>query len=101
MGSQVARGLARIQRPRLSAAARRRYAAWLDGEVRRLYLERAFDVIVLPSDTFFYVRTLPAAAHRLGLPVVVVQKETTDLAGDHGDVQRGDRESRRRSSPTS
>ena len=32
---------------------------------------------MLPSDTFFYVRTLPAAAHRLGLPVVVVQKETT------------------------
>ena len=43
----------------------------------RMYLERAFDVIVLPSDTFFFVRTLPAAAHRLGVPVVVVQKETT------------------------
>ena len=61
----------------LLAAARRRYAAWLEGEVRRLYLERAFDILVLPSDTFFYVRALPAAAHRLGIPVVVVQKETT------------------------
>jgi hypothetical protein len=76
LGSQVARGLHAFNDPAL-AAARRRYAVWLEGEVRRLYLERAFDVIVLPSDTFFYVRALPAAAHRLGLPVVVVQKETT------------------------
>ena len=76
LGSQVARGLHPFNDPDL-AAARRRYAVWLEGEVRRLYLERAFDVIVLPSDTFFYVRALPAAAHRLGLPVVVVQKETT------------------------
>ncbi len=76
LGSQVARGLHAFNDPAL-AAARRRYAVWLEGEVRRLYLERAFDVIVLPSDTFFYVRALPAAAHRLGIPVVVVQKETT------------------------
>jgi hypothetical protein len=76
LGSEVARGLHAFNDP-ARAAARRRYATWLEGEVRRLYLERAFDVIVLPSDTFFYVRALPAAAHRLGLPVVVVQKETT------------------------
>jgi hypothetical protein len=76
MGRDVARGLHPYNNPALGGA-RGRYAAWLAREVRRLYLERAFDVIVLPSDTFFYVRTLPAAAHRLGLPVVVVQKETT------------------------
>jgi hypothetical protein len=76
MGAQVATGLEEFTQPRL-AAARRRYSAWLVGEVRRLYLERPFDVIVLPSDTFFYVRSLPDAAHRLNLPVVVVQKETT------------------------
>jgi hypothetical protein len=76
MGAAVGRGLDRYNDPVL-AHARGRYAAWLAREVQRLYLEKPFDVIVLPSDTFFYVRTLPAAAHRLGLPVVVVQKETT------------------------
>ncbi len=76
MGAEVATGLAAFARPEL-APARRRYAAWLAGEVRRLYLERAFDVIVLPTDTLFYVRSLPQAAHALGIPVVVVQKETT------------------------
>lgn len=76
MGSQVAHGLRAYNQPGI-AAARNRYVAWLAREVERLYLERGFDVLVLPSDTFFYVRALPAAAHRLGLPVVVVQKETT------------------------
>jgi hypothetical protein len=76
MGADVATGLLAFARPEL-APARRRYAAWLVGEVRRLYLERAFDVIVLPTDTLFYVRGLPQAAHALGIPVVVVQKETT------------------------
>jgi hypothetical protein len=76
MGRQVAQGLRAYNEPDV-AAARDRYAAWLAREVERLYLERAFDVLVLPSDAFFYVRALPAAAHRLGLPVVVVQKETT------------------------
>ena len=76
LGEDVATGLQAFARPEL-ADGRRRYALWLTGEVRRLYLERAFDVIVLPSDTFFYVRSLPDAAHALGVPVVVVQKETT------------------------
>jgi hypothetical protein len=76
MGADVATGLVAFARPEL-APAQRRYAAWLADEVRRLYLERAFDVIVLPTDTLFYVRSLPQAAHALGIPVVVVQKETT------------------------
>lgn len=76
MGADVGTGLQAYTHPRL-APARRRYAAWLAREVRRLYLERSFDVIVLPSDTFFYVRALPEAAHAIGVPVVVVQKETT------------------------
>jgi hypothetical protein len=80
LGDEVATGLDTYNRPGL-AAARRRYASWLAGEVRRLYLEQAFDVIVLPSDTFFYVRSLPEAAHALGIPVVVVQKETTVAVG--------------------
>jgi hypothetical protein len=76
MGDPVGRGLDAYNDPSL-ARARGRYAGWLARAVQRLYLESAFDVLVLPSDTFFYVRTLPAVAHRLGLPVVVVQKETT------------------------
>lgn len=76
MGRAVARGLHAYNNPDI-AAARLRYAAWLQQEVERLFLERAFDVILLPSDTFFYVRSLPAAAHALGIPVVVMQKETT------------------------
>jgi hypothetical protein len=76
MGRDVARGLHAYNNPDI-AAARVRYAIWLRREVERLYLERAFDVILLPSDTFFYVRSLPYAAHALGIPVVVMQKETT------------------------
>jgi hypothetical protein len=79
-GHDVATSLDTYNRPDLEQA-RRRYARWLFGEVRRLYLEQAFDVIVLPSDTFFYVRSLPSAAHALGIPVVVVQKETTVSVG--------------------
>src|SRR6202035_668224 len=76
MGRAVARGLHAYNSPDI-AAARLRYGTWLQREVERLYLERAFDVILLPSDTFFYVRSLPDAAHALGIPVVVMQKETT------------------------
>ena len=76
MGRPVARGLHAYNDPQI-AAARMRYASWLRREVESLYLERAFDVILLPSDTFFYARSLPAAAHALGIPVFVMQKETT------------------------
>jgi CDP-Glycerol:Poly(glycerophosphate) glycerophosphotransferase len=76
MGRPVARGLHAYNDPQI-ADARMRYASWLRCEVEHLYLERSFDVILLPSDTFFYVRTLPAAAHELGIPVFVMQKETT------------------------
>jgi hypothetical protein len=80
LGDSVGRGLLAYNDPAL-AHARGRYAAWLASEVQRLYLGQPFDVVVLPSDTFFYVRTLPAAVHRLGVPVVVVQKETTISQG--------------------
>jgi hypothetical protein len=80
LGTDVATGLDTYNRTDLEPR-RRRYTAWLFGEVRRLYLEQAFDVIVLPSDTFFYVRSLPDAAHALDIPVVVVQKETTVSVG--------------------
>lgn len=35
------------------------------------------DALVVPSDTFFYVRTAADACHRLGMPFFVAQKETT------------------------
>ncbi len=85
LGEEVGTGLKEFTRPS-RAGARERYARWLVEEVRRLYLERSFDVFVLPSDSFFYVRDLPAAAHAIGVPVVVVQKETTispDTMEDH------------------
>jgi hypothetical protein len=59
------------------ADARVRYAVRLRREVARLYREWPFDVFVLPSDTFYYVRDLPAVCHDLGVPVIVAQKETT------------------------
>ena len=76
MGEQVGSGLEPYNSAKL-ASPRERYANWLRAEVRRLYLEGAFDVLVVPSDTLFYVRALPEAAHELGIPVIVVQKETT------------------------
>ena len=90
MGTAAAGGLSEFTRPELEPS-RRRYASWLRAEVRRMYLERAFDIVVLPSDTFFYVRSLPDAAHALGVPVVVVQKETTisiDTMEAHSKEQR-------------
>ncbi len=68
---------ARIQRPGHRRGRLPLRGTGSSARCERLYLERAFDVILLPSDTFFYVRSLPAAAHALGIPVVVMQKETT------------------------
>ncbi len=76
LGADVASSLEAFCRPEL-AAGRERYAEWLSREVGRLFLEDSFDLFVLPSDTFFFVRALPAALRELGIRVVVVQKETT------------------------
>jgi hypothetical protein len=59
------------------AAGRERYAARLQRLMDDEFAAGPFDVVVLPSDLFFYVRDLPTACERLGVPVVVVQKETT------------------------
>lgn len=45
--------------------------------LRRVYILFPFDVLVSPSDTFFYLRDVVAACRELGIPFVVVQKETT------------------------
>lgn len=76
LGEAVGTGLENFARPELEEA-RQRYARWLDREFRRIYLEDPFDLVVLPGDQFFYVRALPDIVRSMGLPIVVVQKETT------------------------
>lgn len=72
----VATGLEAFARPELEDA-RRRYAEILREILEDRFTRAPFDAIVLPSDTFFYVRAAPDVAHTLGVPLVVVQKETT------------------------
>lgn len=73
---EVREGLESWTRPELELP-RRAFAAWCRRELARLYLEWPFDVLLLPSDAFYYVRSLPDACHELGIPVFVAQKETT------------------------
>lgn len=73
---EVATGLEAFTRPELEDA-RRRYAEILREILEDRFTRAPFDAIVLPSDTFFYVRAAPDVAHSLGVPVIVVQKETT------------------------
>jgi hypothetical protein len=56
---------------------RRRWADRLALRLEEEFTLAPYDVFVLPSDLFFYVRAAPEICHRLGVPVVVVQKETT------------------------
>jgi hypothetical protein len=72
----VTDGLAAYTRPE-RAAARARYRERLVDLMEDLWLEQPFDVFVAPSDSFFYLREAPHACHALGVPFVVVQKETT------------------------
>ena len=73
---EVREGLESWARPEL-AEHRRTFAAWCRRMLTRLYLEWPFDVLLLPSDSFYYVRALPDVCHELGIPVFVAQKETT------------------------
>jgi hypothetical protein len=73
---EVATGLRAFAAPELQDA-RNRYAAVLREIVEDRFTKFRFDAIVVPSDTFFYVRSMPAAAHALGVPFLVAQKETT------------------------
>ena len=53
------------------------YAGRMRRLLEELFMEREFDAFVAPSDAFFYVRAAPEAAHALGVPFFVAQKETT------------------------
>lgn len=72
----VTDSLAGYTRPEY-AVDRERYRERLGRLIEDLWLEEPFDVFVAPSDSFFYLREAPYACHRLGLPFLVVQKETT------------------------
>jgi hypothetical protein len=73
---EVQEGLEPYERAEL-APQRTEFKSWLRDELARIFVEWPFDVVALPSDSFYYVRPLPELAHELGAPVVVVQKETT------------------------
>jgi hypothetical protein len=73
---EVLDGLKAWTRPELERE-RRAYARWCRRELARLYVEWPFDVLLLPSDAFYYVRCFPDVCHELGIPVFVAQKETT------------------------
>jgi hypothetical protein len=73
---QAAMGLEVFAKPELEDA-RRRYASILSEILEDRFSAHPFDAVVTPSDTFFYVRAAPPAAHALGVPFLVAQKETT------------------------
>ncbi|HZM17932.1 MAG TPA: hypothetical protein VFB87_00820 [Gaiellaceae bacterium] len=73
---EVATGLEPYARPEWEGY-RREYSGRLKRLLEELYMEREFDAFVSPSDAFFYVRAAPEAAHALGVPFLVAQKETT------------------------
>jgi CDP-Glycerol:Poly(glycerophosphate) glycerophosphotransferase len=73
---EVATGLEPYARPEWEGY-RRLYATRMKELFQELFIDREFDAFVSPSDAFFYVRTAPEAAHALGVPFFVAQKETT------------------------
>jgi hypothetical protein len=58
-------------------AARARYAAAAGELLDQVREHFRFDAIVSPTDTLFYLRPWVTRARRLGVPFVVLQKETT------------------------
>jgi hypothetical protein len=76
MGAEVTEHLGAYARPHL-AERRQVYRQRLASLLEDLYLERPFDAFVAPSDSYFYLRDAPAACASLGVPFLVVQKETT------------------------
>lgn len=73
---EVASGLEPMSRPSLERL-RQAYNHRLQRLIEDEWVAWPFDVLVAPSDLFFYVRGLPRVCHQLGVPFVVAQKETT------------------------
>jgi hypothetical protein len=73
---EVTDSLQAFAKPELEDA-RRRFTAIMQEILEDRFTVSPFDAIVMPSDTFFYVRATPSVAHALGVPFLVAQKETT------------------------
>lgn len=73
---EVAAGLEAFARPELEPQ-RREWAGRLRDILQEEFMAWPYDAFVAPSDIFFYVRAAPEACHELGVPFLVVQKETT------------------------
>lgn len=65
-----------------------RYAQLAQKRVHELYSVFPFDIVLAPSDTFFWVRAVIDAVHELGIPFVVLQKEATVTEAIMGDLAR-------------
>lgn len=73
---EVAAGLEPFARPEFEQQ-RQEWAQRLRGMLHEQFMAWPFDAFVAPSDIFFYIRAAPEVCHELGVPFVVVQKETT------------------------
>ncbi len=73
---EVAGELEVFARPELEPQ-RRAWSQRTTALLEEQFALREFDCFVSPSDIFFYVRAAPEACHRLGVPFLVIQKETT------------------------
>jgi hypothetical protein len=87
--ADVADGLEPYARPELEPQ-RVQFAQCLRSILEEEFMRAPFDAFVSPSDIFFYVRAAPPVCHDLGVPFVVVQKETTisGLIMDFADTVR-------------
>lgn len=85
----VADGLEPFARPEYEPQ-RRHFTAVLRGILEEEFMRSPYDAFVSPSDIFFYVRAAPEICHDLGVPFLVVQKETTisGLIMDFADTVR-------------
>lgn len=69
-------GLEEYTRPEYSRH-RERWARAARQALHEIYQIYPFDVFIAPSDTFFHVRDVVTACRELGVPFLIVQKETT------------------------
>jgi hypothetical protein len=59
------------------AKARKKYSIAARTILHNIYKSYQFDCIISPSDTVFYLRAWVDSAHELGMPFIVLQKETS------------------------
>jgi hypothetical protein len=87
--AEVGAGLEAFAKPDYEQQ-RRDYARRLRAILEEEFMRAPFDALVTPSELFFYIRAAPDVCHDLGVPFVVVQKETTisGLIMDFADTVR-------------